>query len=220
MTVRLTFVCAAAGEATMDGDFDDGPLSERGLREADAAGAVLPPYPLVIRAPSIRCAQTADALGLKPTVEPALRDLDYGKWRGFTSDEAAGIDPYGFSLWLTDPDAAPHGGESVHRICERTADWLSRLTPDMGRVLAITQPAVVRAALVHALSMPARAFWHFDVPPLFTVSLASRGGCWNVRPSHITPGRAASGSCEHVGRGGGCLAGGRRVPRPGSPSGR
>lgn len=182
MKVHLTMLCATAGGAA----FGDGRLSERGLRVAGSAGTALRPYSLTIRAPSFPCAQMADALGMEATLEPALRDFDYGEWRGRTVGEVTATDPHGFTAWLTDPDSAPHGGESVRQLCRRTADWLGSLPPDTGHALAITEPAVVRALLVLALSAPARAFWHLDVPPLSAVSFTPRGGHWNVRLDRIT----------------------------------
>jgi broad specificity phosphatase PhoE len=190
MTVCLTFLCATAEDTTRV--FGDGPSSERGLGEADAARAALPPHILAIRAPSARCAQTADALGLEAGPEPALRDLDYGTWRGRTVGDVAADDPHGFSAWLTNPDAAPHGGESIRQLCHRTAEWLSSMPPDTGRTLAVTEASVIRAALVHVLPAPARAFWHLDVPPLSAVSLTRRDGCWNVRPAHPRGGAASA----------------------------
>ncbi|MFF3689788.1 histidine phosphatase family protein [Streptomyces sp. NPDC002187] len=196
MKVHLTLLCATAGGAA----FGDGRLSERGLREAVSAGAALRPYSLTLRAPSFPCAQMADALGMEATLEPALRDFDYGEWRGRTVGEVAATDPYRLSAWLTDPDSAPHGGESVRHLCRRTANWLSSLPPDTGRALAITEPAVVRALLVLALSAPARAFWHLDVPPLSAVSFTPRGDRWNVRLDRITLNdRAGSGPLERRG---------------------
>ncbi|QIY76102.1 histidine phosphatase family protein [Streptomyces sp. RLB1-33] len=200
MSVRLTFMCATAGDTSRNAVFGDGLLSERGLREARIVGATLPPYSLAIRAPSNRCAQVADALGLNATLEPALRDFDYGTWRGRAVGEVTADDPYGYGAWLTDPDAAPHGGESVRQLCRRTANWLSRVPPGTGDALTITEPAIIRAALVHALSAPTTAFWHFDVPPLSTISLTLRGDHWNVRPGPVTSGgvgtsRAVPGPC-------------------------
>ncbi|MCX4825937.1 histidine phosphatase family protein [Streptomyces sp. NBC_01142] len=188
MKVHLTLLCATAGGAA----FGDGRLSERGLREAGSAGAALRPYSLTIRAPSSRCAQMADALGMEATLEPALRDFDYGEWCGRTVGEVTATDPHGFTAWLTDPDSAPHGGESVRQLCRRTANWLSSLPPDTGRALAITEPAVVRAILVLALSAPARAFWHLDVPPLSALAFTWRGGRWDVRLDRATLYESAS----------------------------
>ncbi|SOD85169.1 Broad specificity phosphatase PhoE [Streptomyces sp. Ag109_G2-15] len=187
MTIRLTFLCVPGGDATLDPLLGDAPLSERSLLSAGAAGAALPPHELAVRAPSIRCSQTADAVGLAAASEPGLRDLDVGTWCGRTLDEVAATDPDGFTAWFTDPDAAPHEGESVRQLCRRTANWLSGLTPDTGSAVAVTEAAVVRAAIIHALGVPARAFWHLAVPPLSLISFTRRGGCWDVRLGYVPP---------------------------------
>lgn len=187
MTINLTFLCAPGGDATMDPLLGDAPLSERTLRMAGAARAALPAHQRALRAPSIRCSQTADALGLEAASEPALRDLDLGTWCGRTVDEVAATDPDGFTAWLTDPDAAPHEGESVRQLCRRTADWLGSMATGTGQAVAITEAAVVRAALIHALAVPARAFWHLAVPPLCVVSLTRRDGYWDVQLGYVAP---------------------------------
>ncbi|GAA3148660.1 histidine phosphatase family protein [Streptomyces echinatus] len=181
MRVRLTMLCATATEGSRDQVFGDGALSEHDRHELAAARAALPPYARAVRTPSVRCAQLAEALAVEATPESALRDLDYGAWDGRPLEEIAAEDPYGLSSWLTDPDAAPHGGESVRELCRRTATWLDMLRGDTGSVLAITESTVVRAALVHVLSAPARAFWHLDVPSFSAVTLTMRDGGWNAR---------------------------------------
>ncbi|MEU9410738.1 histidine phosphatase family protein [Streptomyces sp. NPDC048281] len=181
MSIHLTLLCAPGGDATLDPLLGDAPLSDSGLLLAGAARAVLSADARAVRTPSTRCSQTADAIGLASVAEPMLRDLDVGEWRGRTVGDVAATDPDGFSAWLTDPDAAPHGGESVRRLCRRAGDWLSGLAPDTGHVVAIAEAAVVRAALIRALGLPARNFWHLAVPPLSTVLLTRRDGCWDVR---------------------------------------
>ncbi len=148
--------------------------------------ATLPPYALALRGPSARCAQTAEALAVAATPEHALRDLDHGRWDGRTPEDIAAVDPHGLSVWLTDPDAAPHGGETVREFCRRTAAWLDTLPPGTGRILAITEAPFIRAALVHALSVPARSFGHLQVPPASTVTLTLRDGCWSTRFDRLT----------------------------------
>ncbi|MEU3244352.1 histidine phosphatase family protein [Streptomyces sp. NPDC006875] len=193
MSLRLTFMCASATDTTRDAVFGDGPPSEDGLRAARAVGGTLPPYAPLVRAPSVRCALTADALGLDATPEPALRDFGYGTWRGRTVREIVAADPYGYASRLTDPDATPHGGESVRQLCRRVAHWLGNVPPFLDQALIITEPAVVRAALVHALCAPATAFRHFEVPPLSTVSLTLCEDGWTVRPGRVAPERAGTG---------------------------
>lgn len=193
MSLRLTFMCATATDTTRDAVFGDGPPSEDGLRAARALGGTLPPYAPLVRAPSVRCALTAAALGLDATPEPALCDFDYGTWRGRTVREIVAADPYGYASRLTDPDATPHGGESVRQLCRRVAHWLGSVQPFLDQALIITEPAVVRAALVHALCAPATAFRHFEVSPLSTFSLTLREDGWNVRPGRVSPERAGTG---------------------------
>ncbi len=65
----------------------------------------------------------------------------------------------------------------------RAAHWLSALPPDTGRALAIAEPAVMQALLVHALSAPVQVFWTLQVPPLYTGSLTWRDGVWSAQPA-------------------------------------
>ncbi|MGP4003446.1 histidine phosphatase family protein [Streptomyces sp. 8N706] len=181
MSIRLTLVCAAAGPVVREVRFDDGPLDDRGREEARAAAASLPPATRHLVAPSRRCRETAAALGLEADAEPALRDGDMGTWRGRSLADVAAADPAALAAWTTDPAAAPHGGESLLDLCGRVADWLDRLPEDSGRVLAITEAAVVRAAIGHALSAPPEAFWRIDVPPLSMARLTGRSARWNLR---------------------------------------
>ncbi|MEV7244456.1 histidine phosphatase family protein [Streptomyces sp. NPDC093248] len=180
--IRLTFLCAPAVEPLPG----DRPRSDRSVGEARVTGAEPPPPDMVVRAPSLRCSRAADALGLVAAAEPALRDLDLGRWSGRTLGDIAASDPDGFTTWLTDPDAAPHEGESVRQLCDRIASWLSEVAPGTGHVLAITEADVVRAALIHALAVPARTFPHVHVPPRSAVTLTSRDGRWDVRPGHAS----------------------------------
>jgi len=181
MTVRLVLLCAAA-RAQRSVRFADDPLDERALREARAVAGTLSSAATLYTAPSQRCTRTAEALGLDgATVQPVLRDLDMGSWSGRALDEVAATDGPGLASWLADPRAAPHGGESVAGLCRRVAEWLDALPSDAGRVLAVVEQAVARAAVVHALGAPHEAFWRVDVSPLTAVRLTGRAGRWNLR---------------------------------------
>ncbi|WP_371483120.1 histidine phosphatase family protein [Kitasatospora sp. NBC_00315] len=50
-----------------------------------------------------------------------------------------------------------------------------------GPLLAVVEPDVVRAAVLHALGVPGPAFWRLDVRPLSVTELSGRAGRWNVR---------------------------------------
>ncbi|MFE6095999.1 histidine phosphatase family protein [Streptomyces massasporeus] len=181
MTIRLALVCAAAPKGR-EVRFADTTLDEQALRQARAAAGSLPAATRLYTAPSQRCWQTAEALGWSAVVtETALRDVDMGSWHGRTPEELATAHAAAFTAWLSDPEAAPHGGESVADVCRRVADWLDALPADAGRVAAVVEQAVARAAVIRALSAPLTSFWRVDVPPLTTVSLTGRAGRWNLR---------------------------------------
>ncbi|MER6563095.1 histidine phosphatase family protein, partial [Streptomyces sp. NPDC001027] len=95
--------------------------------------------------------------------------------------EVGAAEPEAVARWLGDPESAPHGGESVRDLCARVAGWLETAADGEGRVLAVVEPEVVRAAAVQVLGAPATAFWRLDVPPLTATSVSGRGGRWNLR---------------------------------------
>ena len=181
MTVRLTLVCAAA-PVGREVRFGDVSLDERALRQARTAAGLVKTTGTPYSAPSQRCRQTAHALGWDEVVaEPALRDLDMGRWQGLALDEVVAEDPAGLGAWMTDPEAAPHGGDSVGDLRRRVNAWMGGLAEDAGRVVAVVEQAVARAAVLNALAAPSRSFWRVDVPPLAAVRFTGRAGRWNLR---------------------------------------
>jgi len=194
MTTRVTLISPARSVASDEVRFDaDGPLSEAGLRGVRAAAEVVtPPGPAgrVFASPSSRCAQTADGLGLREAVAaPGAAGCAMGRWRGRTLEEVTADEPEAVGDWLSDPGRAPHGGESVRDLCARVDAWLTGLAAEPGRVLAVVEPDVVRAAVVCALGAPAGSFWRVDVEPLTATDFSGRSGRWNLRPgSRLAPG--------------------------------
>ncbi|GAA4220311.1 broad specificity phosphatase PhoE [Streptosporangium album] len=175
---RLTLICHASTSATVRAAFPgDEPLDGRGLRQAGRLAGRFGRGRAVC-APESRCAQTAAALGLRADPDPLLADCDYGRWSGRTPAEVEAAEPAALTAWLTDPAAAPHGGEPITGLLGRVAGWLSGRPP--GRTVAITHPPVIRAAIVHTLGAPALAFWRVDVAPLARVTLTGRGGRWRL----------------------------------------
>ena len=73
----------------------------------------------------LRARQTAEALGLSASVQPMLRECDYGRWAGKSLNKIAAHEPAAVDAWLNDPAAAPHGGESILDLIRRVANWLA-----------------------------------------------------------------------------------------------
>ncbi|MFE3827437.1 histidine phosphatase family protein [Streptomyces sp. NPDC059092] len=143
--------------------------------------------------PSPRCRTTAGLLGLDARPLPDLAPWAMGRWRGRTLDEVAAAEPREVGAWLTDPAAAPHGGESLLTLNARVGRWLDTLSPDEPRVVAVAEPDIVRAAAVHALGAPAGAFWRFDVRPLTATEFTGRDGRWNLLGGRPLAGEEAAG---------------------------
>ena len=130
--------------------------------------------------PARRAVQTAEALGLPAVDEPSLRECDYGRWSGRAFDDLQASEPAALAEWLSDPDAAPHGGESLADLLRRVENWLDAIGGAGGHVVAITHASVIRAAVIHAIGAPARSFWRIDVAPLSLARLSFAHGHWTL----------------------------------------
>lgn len=175
MTSRVVLICHAATSATRRAAF---PVDE----PVESA-----PPPATMRAdvcltaPETRCQQTAKALGLTATVDDDLRDCDYGTWSGRTLDEVTAAAPIAVTQWLTEPTAAPHGGESTVDLLARVGAWLDTRPHNHDKIVVVTHASIVKAAVVHAIQATPRSFWRIDVPPLSRTVLSGHPGSWTLR---------------------------------------
>ncbi|MFI9390140.1 histidine phosphatase family protein [Streptomyces bauhiniae] len=179
MTSRLLLVSPAIGPALREARFYDGSSSIDEAAATRAAAGALAEAARVVLSPGARCRDTAEALGLRGAVAAELGPLDAGQWRGRTLAEVCATEGEAVARWLADPDCPAPGGESVRQVCARVGHWLDSL-PE-GRTVAVVEPEVVRAAVVHALALPAETFWRLDAPPLTATELSGRSGRWNLR---------------------------------------
>ncbi|GAB7125508.1 histidine phosphatase family protein [Silvimonas sp. JCM 19000] len=183
MSTRLHLFSLAASAAVRTACFPaDEPLDERGLRETRASGLIewVPAAARVVCAPSALAVATAAVLPHAVHIEPALADADYGRWRGLSLGEVAQREPTALAAWLRDPDARAGGGDCFGDVLSRVGTWLDGLEPEAADIVALTHPAVIRAALLHALQAPAHAFARIQIPPLrrFELRRADQGWHW------------------------------------------
>lgn len=179
MSTRLVLISHGMTAALRHASFPaDEPLEDRALAEAaDLAGSIGPAN-VAVHCPSVRCAQTATALGIESGADPALRDWNSGEWSGRGVAELTSED---LAAWRTDPSFAPPGGESLVDLLERTSAWLDALPENAGRVVAVTHPAFIRGVLVRALSATPETFWHVDIHPLAMATLSQNAGRWTLQ---------------------------------------
>lgn len=175
--VRLTLVSHAMTDAMAAGRFPvDEALNALGRRQLSEFDT--PTADTVLRGPETRTRDTAELLGLTATVDGRLADLDCGQWRGMALDE---VPPDQLTRWLTEPDSCPHGGESIVELLARVRGWLADISRTPGSVLAITHPAVIRAAILDALDAPPKSFWRIDIAPASRTAMNFRGMVWTLR---------------------------------------
>lgn len=181
MTARLTLICHASTDAVRKAAFPaDEPLDDKGRAQAAALAASLPRADSVWTSPELRARQTAEALRLDATPQPALRECDYGGWNGCAFADVLARDPDGISAWLHDPAATAHGGESLLSLMQRVAQWLDTERAVDRTAIVITHASIIRAAIVHALGAAPQSFWRIDIAPLSVTRLSGAHGRWNL----------------------------------------
>jgi broad specificity phosphatase PhoE len=189
MTMRLDFLCSASTAGLRAGAFPaDEPLDAKGRAALARLAGQFEGYDAIFGSPALCAVETAQGLGLQATPEPALRDCDFGRWAERALAEIGVLEPEALALWLSDPEASPHGGESFAHVATRVGAWMDALAENSGAILAITHAAVLRAAIIHALCAPPRSLLHIDVSPLSHVGLSGARGSW--RFSRLIPAKA------------------------------
>nr|WP_024802403.1 histidine phosphatase family protein [Nocardia sp. BMG51109] len=174
--VRVDLVSHGVTEAMRKARFPgDEPLTEGGRNAMTSYDRL--PGARVLTGPERRTLETASLLGLAGDEDERLRDLDAGTWRG---GELTSVPEDELHAWLTDPAFRGHGGEAVIDVIERVREWLSDIAADGTPTIAVTHPAVIRAALLVALDAPAKSFWRIDIPPGSVTGLRCRD-VWTVR---------------------------------------
>ncbi|EJC77661.1 fructose-2,6-bisphosphatase [Rhizobium leguminosarum bv. trifolii WSM2012] len=184
MNTRLTWICHGATAASRKALFPvDEPLEAKAREEAGRMAA-LPRADHIATSPALRARQTADGLRLQARIDPALGDCDHGRWAGKSIAALEDEEPENLLAWMTKPEAAPHGGESLLDLGKRVAGWMESQSTFDGHVIAITHAAIIRAAITHALQAPPSSFWLVDVEPLAVIRMTSNGRRWSLRFQH------------------------------------
>lgn len=123
----------------------------------------------------------ANLLGLEASAEPLLAARDLGAWTGRSLVDLAEEDGPAVRRFATDLAFAPPAGETLHAVVERVRGWMDAVAGDAsGRVSAVVDPTVVRAAVAVAL-VAGEVMTRVDVSPLSRTVLTHQGQVWRVR---------------------------------------
>ena len=140
----------------------DVPLSEVGRWQAKRLAERLKPiaFEAFYTSPLGRAFETArfiaEAVGLEPTSDQRLVELDYGQWEGRTLSDVMENDSQAFDAWDATPARlAPPGGETGLAAQQRVVSFLDSLAPKhpQGRVLVTFHKTVCRLAICHVLGI-------------------------------------------------------------------
>jgi broad specificity phosphatase PhoE len=152
----------------------DTALSATGRVQAEAVARALAGAGLaaVYASPLQRARVTAEAIAaphkLTVRVEPAFKEMGFGRWEGMLLDEARAVDPDLYRRWLETPHlVTPPGAESLPQIRERAVAGLEEIRgAHEGRsVCVVTHAVVARILILEALGLPLERIWSVQVSP-------------------------------------------------------
>ena len=129
-----------------------------------------------------RAMRTAELAGFAdPVIAPLLKEVDYGRYEGLTSEEIHKSDPG----WEVYKDGSP-GGETPAQIYTRAGDFIDLATAGGAeRVLAFAHGHILRAVAVAWIKadITVAAALQLDVATLSILRGADHGrliGLWNA----------------------------------------
>jgi alpha-ribazole phosphatase/probable phosphoglycerate mutase len=144
------------------GELDVG-LSDEG--RAQAASLRIEPVEAVYCSPRRRALETARIVkpDMDPRIDPALREIDFGRFEGLSYDEAAALDPELYAKWMSSPTEVTFpGGESWPILRDRVRQFAARIRKLHDKVLIVAHGGPLRALLAEALGLPDAHIFRID----------------------------------------------------------
>jgi broad specificity phosphatase PhoE len=176
----------------------DVPLSDQGRVQASALGerlrALGEAFEAIYTSDLARARDTAEAiataLGLRPTEDPAWREMDLGRWSGSSRDEIRELYADEWRRIAAGEDLPRGGGETLAAFGARVGQALERLAAlHAGRLVAVvTHGGTIRIALLHALGLPLTRLRDVAVVGNTDwVEIRAAAGAWTVvRPGDLS----------------------------------
>ncbi|HLX14299.1 MAG TPA: histidine phosphatase family protein [Bradyrhizobium sp.] len=139
----------------------------------------LPDKHLAISSPARRAQETAAALGLRVSSEPAFNEQDFGDWIGRTHEEIRRDSEAVYdAFWRAAASNGPPGGESFVEQIARVRRGIAALPAD--DVVIVAHAGTIRAALAVALELPPERALRFAIDPLSLTRLDRLDNGWRV----------------------------------------
>jgi len=186
LAASIHWLCHAPTKAMRAAAFpaaDDRP-DDAGLRKARAAIDHAIRHDRAVASPAIAAVETAAAMALVATAEPALRDVDHGRWAGRSILEVQAGEPDLLAAWIADPSRTTPGGEPLADVMARVGAWMDQQSRTAEAIIAITHPAIIRAAIAVALRCPPACMFAIDILPLSRTTM-SFNGKWRLQGLNV-----------------------------------
>ena len=177
MAQRLVVVAHGATSGLREAIFGD----PGHVLDTAAIPAVRARFARWFQGPEVACVETAARLGGPGKAIAQLGSCDFGSWTGRSLADVGASDPKGIRLWLADPHAKPHGGESLSELILRVGVAIDQSGWPEGQSIVVVTPLVARAIAVHALGAPPEAIFRIDMSPLGRVKVSRSTDSWRLR---------------------------------------
>ncbi len=149
----------------------DVPMSPHGHQQIKAVGVLLgrEEFSQCLCSPSQRCRETAALIteprGMGFSIDPDLREIDFGQWEGMTFDEIGRLFPDRVDTWANlDADFTFPGGEKIADFQARIVRVANSLAANPAdTVLVCTHGGVIRFLICHFLGLQTWQYILFQV---------------------------------------------------------
>jgi alpha-ribazole phosphatase len=167
------------------GNSIDDPLSVKGWQQMRNAVASIHPWDIVISSPMKRCLDFAKEYAqqhqLEVITEDNLKEIGFGAWEGFSSQQILEKDPQAIVNFYREPvKYKPESAEPVTAFQLRVSNVLETiLSQQQGkRVLVVAHAGVIRAAITSTLKAPAEAMYKISIANAAIITIRDDG----IRP--------------------------------------
>lgn len=159
---------------------DDPPLTAAGeaMAEAFAQAYSSLTWEAIYTSPLLRTRQTAAPLcrlvGMQPTVEDGLKEIEYGEWEGLKQEEAKAKWPAAYAYWAHDvASRGTPGGETAFHVAARAMRVVEavRSRHASGNVLLVSHKATLRIITCALLGLDVRLFRERLAQPVGAISM-------------------------------------------------
>lgn len=150
----------------------DVPLSETGAASIRALAATWSgPAPLRVWASDLARSHEsakllADHFEVAVSLDPRLREIDFGNWDGARWEDVREHDRSAFERFMDRWfEETPPGGETYARVEARAVAWLDQVWIDSPGppVVAVAHGGTIRAILRHTLDLPVERIFHLHL---------------------------------------------------------